>query len=109
MATPAIVLPQAGCPKPAVPVPPVPPVELAVPPVPVVPPVELAVPPVPVVPPAPVVPPVPSGAEPPVPVVPVLLLPHPWKTKTWAKSAIVPQNGAIRFIVVIDPLAGWCI
>jgi hypothetical protein len=45
-----------------------------------------------------------------VPVSPLLLPPQPWKTKTCAKSATVPQNGAIRFvIVVIDSLASWCI
>jgi hypothetical protein len=55
------------------------------------------VPPVPVVPPAPVVLPVWSVAQ-------------PWNAKTSAKRAVVPQIGAIRFvIVVINPLAGWCI
>jgi hypothetical protein len=53
-------------------------------------------------------PPVPG--LPPVAPIPLLLPPQPWKTKTCAKSATVPQNGAIRFvIVVIDPLAGWCV
>ena len=62
------------------------------PPVPGVPPVEVAVPPVP---------PVPSLLP---------LVAQPWNTSICAKSAMVPQNGAIRFvIVVIDPLAVWCI
>src|SRR5580698_8523744 len=83
-------LPQAATPVPLEPA------------VPVVPPVLVVSPPVPGVPPV--------AVPPPVPVVPLLLPPQPWNTKTCAKSAIVPQNGAIRFvIVVIDPLAVWCI
>jgi hypothetical protein len=82
---------------------------------PVVPPVGVALPPVPVAvtPPVPVAvtPPVPVPVEPPeAPVLPVLSVAQPWNANTSAKRAVVPQIGAIRFIiVVIAPSLVWCI